>query len=73
MTTITIDHETKLEKWFALACSGILTKSSEGESASDRLDRRLRIVAIGAVIFYALCIWEFTIGIKKSINKLFIG
>jgi hypothetical protein len=28
------------------------------ESASARLDRYLRIVAIGAMIYYALCFWE---------------
>jgi hypothetical protein len=30
-------------------------------------------VAIGAIIFYAVCIWEFTIGIKKSIKRFFNG
>jgi hypothetical protein len=30
------------------------------ETASDRLDSRLTVVAIGAIIFYALCIREFT-------------
>jgi hypothetical protein len=45
----------------------------ENESMSDWLDRRLRYVAIGAAILYIFCIWEFSIGIKKSIKKLCTG
>ena len=42
-------------------------------SVSGDLDRKLLDVAIGALIAYALAIWEFSIGIKKSIKKLFTG
>jgi len=40
---------------------------------SDELDSGLRDVAIGAIILYVFCVWEFTIGIKQSIKKLFKG
>jgi hypothetical protein len=40
---------------------------------SDWLDHRLELVAAGAVILYSFCIWEFTIGIKKSIKQLYRG
>jgi hypothetical protein len=38
---------------------------------SEWLDRRLLAVAIGAAILYLFCFWEFIIGIKRSIKKLF--
>src|SRR6266852_3631444 len=71
--TIATDHEDKWEKWSIFPCIESLTGSfdSHRESASDFFNRRLRAIAFGAIIFYALCILEFTIGIKKSINKLF--
>jgi hypothetical protein len=40
---------------------------------SKQLDRWLVAVVVGVVFFYALCILEFTIGIKKSIKKLYKG
>jgi uncharacterized membrane protein len=40
---------------------------------SKQLDRWLVAVVVGVVIFYALCIWEFSIGIKESIKRLFNG
>lgn len=65
---MTVDHVTKLEKWSARAWSAALAGSSLGknEDVSNRLDSRLKVVAIGAIIFYALCILEFTIGIKNK-------
>jgi hypothetical protein len=39
-------------------------------SVAAELDRGLRIVAIGALILYALCIWEFGVGIKSSTKRL---
>jgi len=70
---MTVDHITKLEKWSARAWSAALAESAlvESEDVSNRLDSRLKVVAIGVIIFYALCIWEFTIGIKESIKTLF--
>jgi hypothetical protein len=68
-------NPTNLEKWRTDASSAFLVGSSIGESEnmSEWLDRRLLCVAIGAAIFYLFCIWEFTIGIKKSIKKLYKG
>ncbi len=71
--TVMFAIPTNLEKWRTDASSAFLVGSSIGESKnmSDWLDRRLQLVAIGAVVLYLFCIWEFTIGIKKSIKKLF--
>jgi hypothetical protein len=69
--TVMFAHPTNLERWSARACNTSLIGSGVKENMSDWFDRRLRFVAIGALIFYAFCIWEFSIGIKRSINKLF--
>jgi hypothetical protein len=72
MATVIVDHPTKWEKWRTLASKPSLMGSviKEKESASEWLDRRLAVVAVGGIILYGICFLEFTIGIKKSIKKL---
>ncbi len=74
IATAAVANATKLEKWRTFASSTALIGSSTGENEniSEWLDRQLLRIAIGAVIFYIFCIWEFSIGIKKSI-KLFLN
>jgi hypothetical protein len=70
--TTPVDHPTERERQSAVACKASLFGSSEDTySASDELDRHLKDVAIGAIILYFFCVWEFSIGIKQSIKKLF--
>jgi hypothetical protein len=59
MATTIVEHPTKREKWRTLASRRSLTGSAteERESASEWLDRRLAVVAVGGIIFYGICFW----------------
>jgi hypothetical protein len=43
------------------------------ESMVDDFVRFLKIAAVVFLVELALCVWEFTIGIKKSIKNLYKG